>query len=114
MSQDELNSFQVVHHPYSALEAITEAKRCLHCKVPQCVKGCPIGNHIPDFIHELSKGNIGDAMKVINETSNLPAICGRVCPHEKQCQGHCVLGKKDKPIQIGRLEAFISDFDSFI
>ena len=112
MSQDELNSFQVVHHPYSALEAITEAKRCLHCKVPQCVKGCPIGNHIPDFIHELSKGNIGDAMKVINETSNLPAICGRVCPHEKQCQGHCVLGKKDKPIQIGRLEAFIADFDS--
>ena len=106
------NKFKVVHHSFSPLEAITEAKRCLHCKVPQCVKGCPIGNHIPDFIHELSKGNIGSAMKVINETSNLPAICGRVCPHEKQCQGHCILNRKDKPIQIGRLEAFIADFDT--
>ena len=106
------NKFKVVHHSFSPLEAITEAKRCLHCKVPQCVKGCPIGNHIPDFIHELSKGNIGSAMKVINETSNLPAICGRVCPHEKQCQGHCILNRKDRPIQIGRLEAFIADFDT--
>ena len=106
------NKFKVVHHPFSPLEAITEAKRCLHCKVPQCVKGCPIGNHIPDFVHELSKGNMGSAMKVINETSNLPAICGRVCPHEKQCQGHCVLNRKGKPIQIGRLEAFIADFDT--
>lgn len=110
--QEESNNFQVVHHAFSPFEAITEAKRCLHCRVPQCVKGCPIGNHIPDFIHELSKGNIGSAMSVINETSNLPAICGRVCPHEKQCQGHCVLNKKGKPIQIGRLEAFIADFDT--
>lgn len=109
---EEPNTFQVVHHPYSPLEAITEAKRCLHCRVPLCVKGCPIGNHIPEFIHELSKGNIGSAMRVINETSNLPAICGRVCPHEKQCQGSCVLNKKDKPIKIGRLEAFIADFDT--
>ena len=112
MNNDETNNFQVVHHAFSPLEAITEAKRCLHCRVPQCVKGCPIGNHIPDFIHELSKGNIGSAMSIINETSNLPAICGRVCPHEKQCQGHCVMNKKGKPIQIGRLEAFIADFDT--
>ncbi|GJG68775.1 hypothetical protein PRLR6025_22440 [Prevotella lacticifex] len=111
-NNEETNNFQVVHHAYSPLEAITEAKRCLHCRVPQCVKGCPIGNHIPDFIHELSKGNIGSAMAVINETSNLPAICGRVCPHEKQCQGHCILAKKGKPIKIGRLEAFIADFDT--
>lgn len=112
MNNDETNNFQVVHHAFSPLEAITEAKRCLHCRVPLCVKGCPIGNHIPDFIHELSKGNIGSAMSIINETSNLPAICGRVCPHEKQCQGHCVMNKKGKPIQIGRLEAFIADFDT--
>ncbi|MBM6993857.1 MAG: NAD(P)-dependent oxidoreductase [Prevotella sp.] len=113
MSQQEENdAFQVVHHPYSTLEAIEEAKRCLRCKVPLCRKGCPISNNIPEFIHQLSKGNIGDAMAIINETSNLPAICGRVCPHEKQCQGHCILNKKDKPIQIGRLEAFIADFDT--
>ncbi len=84
----------------------------MQCKVPQCEKGCPISNHIRDFNHELSKGNIGNAMKIINETSNLPAICGRVCPHEKQCQGHCILNRKGNPIQIGRLEAFIADFDT--
>lgn len=106
------SNFKVVHHSFTPLEAITEAKRCLQCKVPQCEKGCPIGNHIRDFNHELSKGNMGDAMKIINETSNLPAICGRVCPHEKQCQGHCVLNRKGNPIQIGRIEAFIADFDT--
>ena len=99
-------------HPLSMSEAIKEAKRCLHCKVPQCRKGCPIGNDIPEFIHQLSMGNLGEAMAVINETSNLPAICGRVCPHEKQCQGHCVLNKKGNPVQIGGLEAFIADFDT--
>lgn len=98
--------------PLSMQEAITEAKRCLHCKVPLCRKGCPIGNDIPSFIHQLSKGNLGDAMAIINETSNLPAICGRVCPHEKQCQGHCVLNKKGTPVKIGSLEAFIADFDT--
>lgn len=94
------------------LEAITEAKRCLNCRVPQCKKGCPISNDIPGFIHQLSKGNMGEAMKVINLTSNLPAICGRVCPHERQCQGHCILGKKGIPVQIGKLESFIADFDA--
>ena len=98
--------------PLTMQEAIKEAKRCLHCKVPLCRKGCPIGNDIPSFIHQLSKGNLGDAMAIINETSNLPAICGRVCPHEKQCQGHCVLNKKGNPIKIGSLEAFIADFDT--
>lgn len=112
MQEDQQSPFQVIHEPFTPLEAITEAKRCLHCKVPQCRKGCPIGNNIPDFIHQLSKGNFGEAMNVINEISNLPAICGRVCPHEKQCQGSCVLGKKGEPIQIGRLESFVADFDT--
>lgn len=112
IQQEELDAFQVVHQPYTTIEAIEEAKRCLNCKVPSCRKGCPISNNIPDFIHQLSKGNIGDAMNIINETSNLPAICGRVCPHEKQCEGHCILNKKGKPIRIGRLEAFIADFDT--
>ena len=81
---------------YTIKEAIDEAKRCLNCKNPSCRKGCPIENDIPSFIHQLSMGNMGDAMAVINERSNLPAICGRVCPHEKQCEGHCVLYPKGK------------------
>ena len=97
---------------YSMKEAINEAKRCLNCKKPTCVKGCPITNDIPEFIHQLSMGNMGAAMKIINYKSNLPAICGRVCPHEKQCEGHCILNKKDKAIHIGRLERFIADFDT--
>ena len=99
-------AFQVVNEGFSTREAIEEAKRCLHCKVPQCRKGCPIENDIPEFVHELSMGNMGAAMSIINEKSNLPAICGRVCPHEKQCQGHCVLGKKGKPVQIGKLDSW--------
>lgn len=108
----ENSKFQVVHEGFTAKEAINEAKRCLHCKVPQCRKGCPIENNIPEFVAALSKGNMGEAMAVINERSNLPAICGRVCPHEKQCQGSCVLGKKGEPIQIGKLEQFVADFDT--
>ena len=111
MDQENKN-FQVVHEGFTAKEAIDEAKRCLHCKIPQCRKGCPIENNIPDFVAALSKGNFGEAMSVINERSNLPAICGRVCPHEKQCQGSCVLGKKGEPIQIGKLEQFVADFDT--
>lgn len=103
--------FREVNEGYTMHEAIEEAKRCLHCKVPQCKKGCPISNDIPDWIHELSMGNFGNAMHIINEKSNLPAVCGRVCPHEKQCEGHCVLGKKGKYINIGKLERFIADFD---
>lgn len=97
---------------FTMQEAIKEAKRCLHCKVPQCKKGCPISNDIPDWIHELSMGNLGNAMAIINAKSNLPAVCGRVCAHERQCEGHCVLGKKGANIRIGQLERFISDFDS--
>ena len=96
---EQVAGFQVVNEGFTTREAIEEAKRCLHCKVPQCKKGCPIGNDIPDFVHELSMGNMGAAMSIINAKSNLPAICGRVCPHEKQCQGNCVLGKKGKPVR---------------
>ena len=97
---------------YTMAEAIEEAKRCLNCKVPQCKKGCPINNDIPDWIHELSKGNPGNAMAIINAKSNLPAVCGRVCAHERQCEGNCVLGKKGAHINIGSLERFLADFDS--
>lgn len=104
--------FREINESYTLQEAIAEAKRCLNCKNPSCKKGCPIENHIPEFIHELSKGNMGNAMAIINEKSNLPAICGRVCPHEKQCQGHCVLYSKGKGIEIGKLERFVADFDT--
>ena len=112
MEIDERNAFRVVEKQYTTAEAIAEAKRCLNCKKPTCVTGCPIGNHIPDFIHQLSLGNVGSAMSIINEQSNLPAICGRVCPHEKQCEGNCIMNKKGNPIRIGKLESFIADFDA--
>lgn len=107
-----MDTFKEINESYTLKEAIAEAQRCLHCKNPGCVKACPISNDIPGFIHELSKGNMGDAMAIINEKSNLPAICGRVCPHEKQCQGSCILNAKGRPINIGKLERFIADFDS--
>ena len=106
------STFREINERYTIKEAIDEAKRCLNCKNPSCKKGCPIENDIPGFIHQLSMGNMGDAMSIINEKSNLPAICGRVCPHEKQCQGHCVLYAKGKGIQIGKLERFVADFDT--
>lgn len=111
MNGNNLQSFQEVNSSYSMREAIAEAKRCLHCKTPQCRTGCPIGNDIPDWIHELSMGNPGNAMRIINGRSNLPAVCGRVCAHERQCEGHCILGRKSRPVHIGKLERFIADFD---
>ena len=112
MTTEGKNTFQVVDEGFTLREAVAEAKKCLQCRVPLCRKGCPIENDIPQFIHALTMGNLGDAMRIINEKSNLPAICGRVCPHEKQCQGHCVLNKKNEPIQIGKIEQFIADFDT--
>lgn len=97
---------------YTMAEAIEEAKRCLNCKKPSCVPGCPIEHSIPDWIAQLAKGNIGSAMSIISEKSNLASICARVCPHENQCEGHCILNKKGKPIHIGKLERFISDFSN--
>ena len=111
---NKLLRFKEVEEGYTARQAINEAKQCLNCKIPQCVKGCPIENNIPAFIHQISMGNMGNAMEIINEKSNLPAICGRVCPHEKQCEGHCVMNKKGAPIKVGKLERFAADFDSSI
>ncbi len=98
--------------PFTMQEALAEAKRCLNCKKPLCITGCPIENKIPEFIHQLSRGNFGEARSILAERTNLPAVCGRVCPHEKQCQGHCVLNKANKPIKIGKLEQFVADFDA--
>lgn len=92
-------------------EAVTEAKRCLNCAKPKCRVGCPIENEIPEFIKALANGNIGLASEIIAKRSNLPAVCGRVCPHEKQCEGFCILNAKNDPIKIGQLERFIADMD---
>ncbi len=98
--------------PFTMEEALAEAKRCLNCKKPMCKTGCPIENNIPEFIHQLSRGNFGEARSLLAEKTNLPAVCGRVCPHEKQCEGHCVLNRANKPIRIGKLEQFVADFDA--
>ena len=91
-------------------EAINEARRCLNCARPTCRTGCPIANNIPQFIRALSEGNIGLAYETIAERSNLPAICGRVCPHERQCEAHCVLTKNKHGIEIGSfVEIQVSD-----
>ncbi len=95
---------------FGIAEAIKEANRCLNCKVPSCQEGCPISNDIPEFIAALGRGNIGEARQIIARKSNLPAVCGRVCAHELQCEGHCVLAKAGKRIRIGKLERFIADF----
>lgn len=103
-------NFDEVCLGYNAEEAILEAQRCLNCKNPQCVKGCPVNIHIPDFIKYVAEGNFMEAAKVINNDTALPAVCGRVCPQEKQCEGNCVLGKKGEPVAIGKLERFIGDW----
>ena len=96
---------------YTLREAIVEAKRCLNCKKPMCRTGCPISNNIPEFIYALSHGDLGKASMIIAQRSNLPAVCGRVCPHERQCEGSCILGRKGQGIKIGKLERFIADMD---
>lgn len=96
---------------FTLKEAVAEAKRCLNCVKPTCRRGCPIENEIPAFIRELANGNLGQASAVIARRSNLPAVCGRVCPRERQCEGSCVLNADGRAIQIGKLERFIADMD---
>lgn len=90
--------------------AIEEANRCLNCKRPLCKEGCPIHNDIPEFIAALAHGDLGEARNVIARKSNLPAVCGRVCAHELQCEGHCILTKNNAGIKIGMIERCIADF----
>ncbi|MGM0654213.1 MAG: NADPH-dependent glutamate synthase [Thermodesulfobacteriota bacterium] len=91
--------------------AINEAKRCLQCKKPACVDGCPVSVVIPEFIKCIADGNFSAATKKLWERNALPAVCGRVCPQEEQCEGRCILGKKDKPVAIGYLERFAADWE---
>ncbi|MCD8221248.1 MAG: NADPH-dependent glutamate synthase [Clostridiales bacterium] len=103
-------NFEEVCYGYNAQEAHEEASRCLKCKNARCVSGCPVSINIPAFIKEVQEGNIEGAAEVIAQASALPAVCGRVCPQESQCEGQCVRGMKGEPISIGKLERFVADW----
>ncbi len=102
--------FDEVTLGYDEKTAINEANRCLNCKNMPCVNGCPVKIHIPEFIQKIKEGKFEDAYKIINKSSSLPAICGRVCPQESQCEKHCTLGIKFEPVAIGYLERFVADW----
>ena len=108
---ERIKSFDEVSLGYDEASAIAEAERCLQCKNPQCVKGCPVGVNIPKFIKHIREREYEEAIKTIKLTNNLPAICGRVCPQENQCEGKCILGVKGDPINIGGLERFVADLE---
>ncbi|MGB9757926.1 MAG: NADPH-dependent glutamate synthase [Candidatus Bipolaricaulaceae bacterium] len=106
-----VHNFEEVPFGYTPEEAVSEAERCLQCKRAPCIQGCPVNINIPKFIREIREGNFRAAIRTIKETNNLPAICGRVCPQETQCQAVCTLGKKYEPVAIGRLERFVADWE---
>ena len=103
-------NFDEVCLGYTLDEAMEEASRCLNCKNAQCVKGCPVSIQIPDFVQAIKEGDIEKAYQVISESSALPAVCGRVCPQESQCEGKCIRGIKGDSVSIGKLERFAADW----
>ena len=103
-------NFKEVTLGYSKETALDEAARCLHCKNMPCVNGCPVGINIPDFIERVVAEDFDGAYDIISKSSSLPAVCGRVCPQETQCEGKCVRGIKGEPVGIGRLERFVADW----
>jgi glutamate synthase (NADPH/NADH) small chain len=104
-------NFDEVSLGYTKEQAMLEAQRCLNCKKPKCVEGCPVGVPIPEFIAAVREGDFDKAIKVIKRKNILPAICGRVCPQESQCEKFCIVGKKNEPVGIGRLERFVGDYE---
>ncbi len=103
-------NFEEVAMGYTEEMAIDEAKRCLGCKNKPCVSGCPVNVRIPEFIAKVAEGDFAAAYEIITSTNSLPAVCGRVCPQENQCEGECVRGKKGEPVGVGRLERFVADW----
>ncbi|MFN4227594.1 MAG: NADPH-dependent glutamate synthase [Candidatus Ratteibacteria bacterium] len=110
---ERIKNFNEVSYGYNEKQAIEEASRCLQCKKAPCVKGCPVEIDIPRFIKEIRDGNFQKALEIIYEKNLLPAICGRVCPQETQCEQLCTLGKKFEPVAIGKLERFAADYADF-
>jgi len=111
-AKERAANFEEVCLGYNLEEAKEEASRCINCKNAQCVKGCPVAINIPGFNEQVKEGNIEDAYQIISESSALPAICGRVCPQESQCEGKCIRGIKGEPVSIGKLERFVADWAS--
>lgn len=107
--QERIKNYNEVALGYSHEEALEEASRCLQCKKPFCVAGCPVEVPIKEFIHAITEDDLDSAFKIIKSTNSLPAICGRVCPQENQCEGVCILNKKGNPVAIGRLERYVAD-----
>ncbi len=103
-------NFEEVCHGYNQEEAMCEASRCIGCKNAQCIKGCPVGINIPGFISAIKAGDFEEAYRIIGESSALPAVCGRVCPQESQCEGRCIRGMKGDALAIGKLERFVADY----
>ncbi len=108
-AKERATNFEEVCLGYNKEEAMEEASRCINCKNAQCVKGCPVSIDIPGFIAQVKEGNVEEAYKIISESSALPAVCGRVCPQESQCEGKCIRGIKGEPVSIGKLERFVAD-----
>jgi glutamate synthase (NADPH) small chain len=104
-------NFQEVPTGYTMEQAMTEASRCLQCKKPGCVEGCPVGVDIPGFINFITQGDMTGSIRNLWSKNSLPAVCGRVCPQEIQCEGLCILGKKGDPVAIGNLERFAADYE---
>jgi len=109
--EERIKNFNEVPYGYDAETAIKEAQRCLKCPDKPCVSGCPVGIDIPRFIAAIAKGDFDKAIEIIKEKSSLPAVCGRVCPYEEQCEGNCRLKKIGEPVGIGRLERFVADYE---
>ena len=103
-------NFEEVCLGYTADEAVAEAQRCLNCKNAHCVQGCPVSINIPGFVEKVKEGDFAAAYQVISESSALPAVCGRVCPQESQCEGKCIRGIKGEAVSIGKLERFVADW----
>lgn len=103
-------NFEEVCYGYNLEEAMEEAQRCINCKNAKCIVGCPVSIDIPKFIQEVKAGNVADAYQTISNSSALPAVCGRVCPQESQCEGNCIRGIKGEPVSIGKLERFVADW----
>lgn len=108
--EERAKNFDEVCYGYNGEEAVLEASRCLHCKNPRCVSACPVSVRIPEFIAAVAAGDFTGASSVIARDSSLPAVCGRVCPQETQCEGSCILGVKGEPVAIGKLERFVADW----
>jgi glutamate synthase (NADPH/NADH) small chain len=108
--QVRATNFEEVCLGYNKEEAMEEATRCLNCKNARCIQGCPVSINIPAFIHEVKEGNFEEAYKIIGQSSALPAVCGRVCPQESQCEGVCIRGIKGEAVSIGKLERFVADW----